>query len=79
MHQFFGNGTGLKRNQLQKYSITNIKLYWRHVTGVLQVPYEKLKYLYEAHFVSKDLHAKYALGKEGKQRVVFTLHSWIFV
>ena len=39
---------------------------------MLQVPYEKLKYLDEAHFVSKDLHAKYALREEGERCVVFT-------
>ena len=59
------------RKQLQKYSITNIKLYQKHVTGVLQVQYEKFKYLCEAHFVSKDLHAKYALREEEKWCVVF--------
>ena len=39
---------------------------------MLQVAYEKLKYLDEAHFVSKDLYAKYALREEGERCVVFT-------
>ena len=39
---------------------------------MLQVPYEKLKYLDEVHFVSKDLHAKYTLREEGERCVVFT-------
>ena len=39
---------------------------------MLQVPYEKLWYLDEAHFVSKDLHSKCTLREEEKQCDVFT-------
>ena len=60
------------RQQIQKYSSVNIQKYWQHITGVLLVPYEKLKYLDEAHFVSKDFHAQYALGEEGNRVVIYT-------
>ena len=58
--------------QIQKYSITNIQQYWQHITGILTVPYKKLKYLDEAHFVSKDLHAQYALSEKGEFSIIYT-------
>ena len=58
--------------QIQKYSITNIQWYWQHITGILTVPYKKLKYLDEAHFVSKDLHAQYALSEKEEHSIIYT-------
>jgi hypothetical protein len=53
--------------QLQKYSIVNIGRYLQHVTGILQFPVERLKYLDESHFVSRDMQPKLSRGEEGEK------------
>jgi len=60
------------RRQLQKYSQGNLLRYVRYVVGIFQIPIEKIKYLDEAHFVSRELQAKRAWGETGEKTYVLT-------
>jgi len=58
--------------QLQKFSQGNLLRYVRYAVGILQVPVAKIKYLDEAHFVSRELQTKQAWGERGEKVYVFS-------
>jgi len=60
------------RRQIEKYSISNIRRYFEYLYGVHNIPLERLKFLDEAHFVSKTLHRHEALGEMGEPVFVIT-------
>ena len=60
------------RRQIEKYSRTNIERYLGFLYGISSIPFEKLKFLDEAHFVSKDCHRRTALGEKGEPTFVVT-------
>jgi hypothetical protein len=60
------------RRQIEKYSHHNILNYLDFLWGVNELPFERIKFLDEAHFVSKDLHSRVAMGEEGEPVFVIT-------
>jgi hypothetical protein len=60
------------RRQIEKYSMQNIEKYLCFLAGVSDIPMERLKFLDEAHFVSKDLHRRQAMGEPGEPVFVIT-------
>jgi hypothetical protein len=58
--------------QIEKYTTTNIRRYANFVYGVQKVPFEKLKFLDEAHFCAKDCKKRKALGEIGEPVFVIT-------
>lgn len=53
------------RHQINKYKLTNIYYYCDYLRGVKNIPWMKLKYLDECHFVSKDCYRKYVYTPRG--------------
>jgi transposase len=62
----------LIQRQIEKYSKKNVGKYLDYLLGIDDVPYERIKFVDEAHFVSKDLHNRRAMGEVGEPVFVVT-------
>jgi len=56
-----------ERKQILKYTKANLLYYGSYITSVNDINWNKLKFLDEAHFVSKDLHKVKAIGPKGER------------
>jgi len=56
-----------ERKQLLKYTKANILYYGTYITSIYNIPWERLKFVDEAHFISKDLHRRRAIGLKGSR------------
>jgi len=54
-----------ERKQILKYTKENISYYGTYITTAYCIPWDRLKFMDEGHFVSKDLHRKRAIGPKG--------------
>jgi hypothetical protein len=53
--------------QIYKYTYKNLIYYTEYIKGVLEIPFEKLKFIDEAHIVSRELTNKKVYGLVGKR------------
>ena len=61
------------RHQVNKYKIKNILYYYDFLWGVKNIPWLKLKFLDECHFVSKDSYCTYVHCKRGTNVILLNL------